>query len=114
MSPKFTITRTRATSKTCEAVVNFPRILGDILRSPVRIYMPRFPVIRIISLLITIIVSHVGIHPRIVRVIKEETSSALSATGSSKAPRLVFCLFNLASSPSRRSVTPAIAKIARE
>lgn len=95
-------------------MVNLPRILGDILRSPVRIYMLRFPAIRITSLLITIIVSHVCIHPRIARVIKEETSKALSATGSSKVPSFVFCFFILASRPSRRSVTPAAAKMARE
>lgn len=76
--------------KTWEFVVNFPRILGDILRLPVSIYMQRFPTIRIISLLITIIASHFGIHSRSVSVINEETRRALSATGSSKAPSFVF------------------------
>jgi len=59
-------------------------------------------------------VSHLGIHPKIVSVIKEEMRSALSAIGSSRAPILVFCFFILARKPSKRSVIPADIKIARE
>ncbi len=96
--------------RTWEFVVSLPRILGDTLRSPVRIYMLRFPTIRIASLLITIIVSHLGIHSSSVSVIKDETRRALSATGSSSAPSFVFWCLILASKPSSRSVSPATAK----
>lgn len=112
--PKFIISSVNAMRMICSTVVSFPRIEGDISRAPVIIYMLRLPAMRITSLLITIMVSHLGIHPRIERVIKEETRSALSATGSSRAPKLVFWFFILARRPSKMSVTPAATKMARE
>jgi hypothetical protein len=60
------------------------------------------------SLLITITVSQLGITLRMERVMKEVIINDLSARGSRKEPKTVFCLSTRARKPSRPSVMQAI------